>query len=107
MVDNVGEDSAHEHKILREPQLHFCGTISSQLQKAWVLICWNLLRQESQRLLVVKKNSRQFQKVWEDKISDRNWVELAGKGVKAEFSYKSTKQACQSGRDNFTNISCQ
>ena len=34
LVDSVGEDSVHLHKLLGELQFHFCVNISSQLQNA-------------------------------------------------------------------------
>ena len=36
--------------------------------KRVVLTCWNLLRQKLHKLLVVEKNSRQLQRVWEDRL---------------------------------------
>ena len=77
-------DLVHLHKLLGELQFHFCVNISSQLQKAYVLTCWNLLCQKLQRLLVVEWFSRQLQRVWEVRLWENSCVVVAGKGVRAE-----------------------
>ena len=72
------------HKFSGELQFHFCVNKSSQLQNVEVLTCWILLRQKLQRLLVVERNSRQLQRVWEDRLRENSWVMVAGKGLQAE-----------------------
>ena len=42
------------------------------------------MRQKLQRLLVVERNSRQLQRVWEDRLWENSWVVVAGKGLRAE-----------------------
>ena len=55
-------------KFLGELRFHFCVIISSQLQNAYVLTCWNLLCQRLERLLAVENLSRRLQRVWESKL---------------------------------------
>ena len=62
----------------------FCVKISFQLQNASVLTCWNLLRQELQRLLMVERCPKQLQRVWEDRFWKNSWVVSAGKRTQAE-----------------------
>ena len=76
----------------------FCVNISSQLQNAWVLICWNLLCQKLQRLLVVERISRQLLRVWEDKLWENSWVVVARKGLQAE-SFQKNLQNKSVGRE--------
>ena len=70
--------------LLGELQWHFLPYISSQLQNAWVVSCWTLPRQKWRRLLLVDWNSRQLQKVCEDKLWENSWVETQGKRMQAE-----------------------
>ena len=79
----MGGDWLHLHKLLGELQF-FCVNISSQLQNAWVLTCWNLLLQKMQRLLVVERISRQLQRLCEDRFYEINWLVGARKGLQAK-----------------------
>ena len=54
-------------QVFRRTKFSFGANISSQQQNAWVLTCWNLLRQKLQRLLLVEIISRKQQKMWQDK----------------------------------------
>ena len=72
-----GRGFVHLHKLLGELLFHFRVNISSQLQNAWVLTCWNLLRQKLQRLLLVERISRQLQRVWGDRLWENSWVVVA------------------------------
>ena len=54
LVDNVDGDSVKMHKVLAEPQFHFCLNTSSQLETEWMLTCWNLQRRKLQRSLVIQ-----------------------------------------------------
>ena len=54
------------------------------LQNAYVLICWRLLRQKLQRLLVLERISRQLQNIWQNKLRENSGIVVAGKGLQAE-----------------------
>ena len=102
LVDIVGRDSLHLQKLLDEPQSTFCLNTSSQLQIAWVLICWNLLCQKLQMFLMVKKNSRQLQIAWEDKVWEKKGSGSGEKDYKQIQSKKNCKQTGRSPRDTST-----
>ena len=88
----MGAVLVHLFKLSGELIFHSCIVISSQLQNAWKLICWYLLCQKLQMLLVVEKNSRQLQRVWEDRFWENTWVVLARKGSQAEFFQQNLKR---------------
>ena len=67
----------HLHKLLGEPSFRFRVYMSSQLEKVWVLTCWNLRRQKMQKLSAVEKTSRQLQRVREGKLLQNSVVVLA------------------------------
>ena len=95
LVTNVNGDSFHLLKLLGELQLYFCVNISSQLQNAYVLTCWNLLRQKLQRLLVVDRISKRLQRLTEDGLCKISWVVVARKGLRIE-SFQQNLQKNQS-----------
>ena len=71
--------------------ISFCVNLSSQLQNASVLSCWNLLRQKLQRLLVVEGKSRQLQRLWVDRLRENRSLVVSRKRLQAE-SFQQKRQ---------------
>ena len=59
----------------------------------WVLSCCKSVchKLHKHKLLVVEKNGRQLQRVWEDKFWENNWVMVAGKKGQQSHSNKFCK----------------
>ena len=71
-------------QVIGKLQVHFCVNISSQLQNAYVLTCWNFLCQKFPRFLAVERFSTQLQRVWEDRLGENSWVMVAAGGRQVE-----------------------
>ena len=93
LVDSVDQDLLHLLTLLWDSHVRFWVNISSHLQNAWVLTCWNELREKLINSLVVKRIFIQQQRGWEDKLWGNSWVVVARKSLQAAFQQSWNKPA--------------